>query len=592
MRGRIRLTGSVSAPDPCRGTITRSSSTMVDITLQQTLRLAGVMIGYNGPPANAAPNTPDITLPALGLQDLQATSAQSYTMFPVRNPTNDNYRLAGSITQRRPLTDRHPPGTGGCYPNWDALMQEVRNVVTADGNRPNWVYFGLLPNGIPMGPIVGCGGGGIGTGRVGAQRTMAHEIGHALGLRHAPCGNPQNTDPDYPAYEPYDPPNTPEARIGEYGLNITTGAIHQPTTRDFMSYCVPDWISLHYYRRLLNVQRLTPTPIPAGLQPLEEEADRMELQPLISIVGLLDVDNDVSVRTVARLETRSYVPEGTATELIAELLGEDGEVLASATIYRLHQDPYGSSGCCDDGPADEPPHLFQALIPDVAAGTALRIREEEETIWYREAPPQQLEISDISVEFNEFSEGKEETESSNEAAAEDVPITISWSEETATEADFEADEDEDIEIEQETWNALTVGVEEDFETVDISDIPAEEVIFQVLVHDGFYTTSEVSEPTTIPSRPPVVTVMHPLSESTLDSESPVRLWCIAEEATGETIPEENIRWFIGEKEVGQGTDVWIDNPGSGTYTTRVIVSGEEDETSVDVNFKVADTMVN
>jgi hypothetical protein len=81
--------------------------------------------------------------------------------------------------------------------------------------------------------------------------TMAQEIAHNFGRRHAPCGGPANVDPNYPA---------PNASIMEYGFDdsavTATGmdvAVYSPANyRDFMSYCDPAWISPYTFKALFN----------------------------------------------------------------------------------------------------------------------------------------------------------------------------------------------------------------------------------------------------------------------------------------------------------------------------------------------------
>ena len=131
--------------------------------------------------------------------------------------------------------------------------------MTADGNRTDVIYYGLIANGVPMGPIIGCESSGVSSGSVGDGVTMAHELGHHCGMPHAPCGGVGTPDPTYPAYEPYDPGGTRTASIGEYATDVITGAVMSPTMfQDMMGYCIPRWISLHNYGRLLNHALLDP----------------------------------------------------------------------------------------------------------------------------------------------------------------------------------------------------------------------------------------------------------------------------------------------------------------------------------------------
>ena len=48
---------------------------------------------------------------------------------------------------------------------------------------------------------------------------VAHELGHNLGLRHAPCGGPAGVDPDYPYVD---------ALIGAWGFDVVGEVVHDP----------------------------------------------------------------------------------------------------------------------------------------------------------------------------------------------------------------------------------------------------------------------------------------------------------------------------------------------------------------------------
>lgn len=78
-------------------------------------------------------------------------------------------------------------------------------------------------------------GSGVGFGTEATAQTLAHELGHIHGRRHAPCGGASGSDPAYP----YD-----VASIGVWGFDPRTSTFLDPSdTHDFMSYCSPDWIS-------------------------------------------------------------------------------------------------------------------------------------------------------------------------------------------------------------------------------------------------------------------------------------------------------------------------------------------------------------
>lgn len=68
-----------------------------------------------------------------------------------------------------------------------------------------------------------------------AGETFVHEVGHAHGRYHGPCGNPQQVD----AYYPYT-----GSQIGSWGYDQRSQTLLEPTSYvDMMSYCDPIWVS-------------------------------------------------------------------------------------------------------------------------------------------------------------------------------------------------------------------------------------------------------------------------------------------------------------------------------------------------------------
>jgi len=86
----------------------------------------------------------------------------------------------------------------------------------------------------------------VGIGFTGPEsaKTMAHEVGHAHGREHSPCGGASGPDPAYPYSG---------GAIGVWGYNIVTKEFFSPTTgKDIMGYCQPEWISDYTYQALVK----------------------------------------------------------------------------------------------------------------------------------------------------------------------------------------------------------------------------------------------------------------------------------------------------------------------------------------------------
>ncbi|MCB9674144.1 MAG: hypothetical protein H6737_03455 [Alphaproteobacteria bacterium] len=150
------------------------------------------------------------------------------------------------------------PNGGG----WESLLGRISDMrLDAADLPPNTYFYGLFE--AAPSEAVWCGGGGcvlglsnfgtlgdietrasIGIGFPGrtALETMAHEVGHAHGRDHAPCGGASGVDPGFPYSG---------AALGTWGWNIETGELVDPNAnKDVMSYCSPVWVSDYTWHHL------------------------------------------------------------------------------------------------------------------------------------------------------------------------------------------------------------------------------------------------------------------------------------------------------------------------------------------------------
>lgn len=130
---------------------------------------------------------------------------------------------------------------------WNAFLREIEFLYHREGRKG--YYYGALE--LPAGSAWG----GLGyltlpvsVGRA-SEGTYAHELGHNMNLRHAPCGSAGGPDPDYP----YD-----DGSSGIWGYHIERGRLIDPEQyRDLMGYCSPDWVSDFHFVRATNYRMST-----------------------------------------------------------------------------------------------------------------------------------------------------------------------------------------------------------------------------------------------------------------------------------------------------------------------------------------------
>lgn len=593
--GTLRLTARIwRTGDPSRTVIDTHEET-VNATMLQTLRLRGIFIAYDGPDPTTTPPANNVKLAAPTVANLQTTAALTLTMFPVQ--AQGVFSSGGNMNWFTPLTGV-ALDAGGCSSEWVGLNYFVSLLKQNDGNRTDCIYYGLLPAATPIQNVGGCELYGVSAGPDTNGPTMAHEIGHAAGLKHGPCNTSgDKVDANYPAYEPYDPTNTPTASIGEYGLDIRDGTIHPPRDKDFMSYCPSQWISLYHYQLLCNNAKFDPQwignhryrppdlvdpylwpweyiPDPPNWQPRPGDL-RVRPEKLISILGITNQDGTLDVRSVTRITALRNQNPARSTAWRAELLGDEGQVVARAPVMRLT-----SSGCgcskCQDCDSESSSFVFQAAMTDVEPGHEIRIVERsrenprnEEVVWSRTAPSRKPRVTNFAVRFLR------------------ERLTASWESACARESTLEFS----LQFSKDqgrSWNGLTVGIQGNQYTCNAADVPSGNLIFRLLAHDGFYTVTAVSAPVQVPTRPPLVSILSPRNGEELIAGMPLRLVGAGIASDGLPVATDAATWLIDGRRAAGELDAYVLAPEPGTHRCTLSLNGLGGSARATVDFRTID----
>lgn len=275
--------------------------------------------------ADGSDRLPDTSPAAVqGYQDL------FYGMYPTPS-------IEMTVRDPVPYDNEVSPNGAG----WDELLGYLQQVRADDKAAFDVYYYGLFsPAGnldqfcgggcvVGLGNIAGPGdayaraaiGLGFGGGdAVVSWETAVHELGHAFGRYHSPCGGADGIDPGYPY---------PNGFIGTWGYNLLTRQLYPPATvADVMSYCEPIWVSDYTWKGLFERIRLVngaKSVVPPELMNLTYERAR------------IDADDDLHWMPPVVLE---LPPQGDPIDLVVE--NEEGAFAVTGRYYAYDHLPGGA----------------------------------------------------------------------------------------------------------------------------------------------------------------------------------------------------------------------------------------------------------
>jgi hypothetical protein len=203
---------------------------------------------------------------------------------------------------------------------WSGLLADVQALRMLEGATEEY-YHGIV------GPVSSSRWGGIAyvpsspavnarsAVSLGSASTttslVAHELGHNLGRRHAPCGNPAGPDPMYPYAN---------AVTGFPGYDVVEGTLKPSNNYDYMSYCKPDWTSDYTYSAIRDWRLSDPLATPAPLM----AASRAPVDGLL-IWGRIGSDG-VSLNPAVASQARPVMPTSPGENTLRGLAANGSEL--------------------------------------------------------------------------------------------------------------------------------------------------------------------------------------------------------------------------------------------------------------------------
>jgi hypothetical protein len=138
------------------------------------------------------------------------------------------------------------------------------------------------------------------------------------------------------------------------------------------------------------------------------------------------------------------------------------------------------------------------------------------------------------------------------------------------------------------WYALGSLLKGNQATFDAMSLPAGRIELRLLVSDGFHTTRSATVNVKISPQAPMVCIMTPRQGANVIAGETMRLWGAVTVLGDERVYERaKATWYIDNRPVGDGLDLFVVAPPKGRHRARLNVSVKGRRTEASAEFQSA-----
>ncbi len=538
--GDLTIWANVSSPSGKTG----SASTRIQIKQSRPLKVELVPIRdfcntcteSDGPSRREMLNTLRLAKQLYPTSQIEASISSGWIKMP-------KSRHAGTLMAYLIQSNLLNNGLGGSFP------RAAKDVVRM-GILPKASYF-LRNDGSPE-PLNGYGIGESRTGFVmlgvdNPQMTMAHELGHCLGMQHVPDGlacplGATNCEP-----YPYHGTNLSDgSATGFYGWNNQTGALDPTSYGDIMSYQSDRWISDYSYRKMFCLINNLDKDLTDRLSVCGNPKNRLSLELPYSEKYIM-MSGSFASNELTQLKTHAIAdvdpsklnpimePIDWEGRYLMQVISEDGSV--------TFEYPFNTQSAHFDGQSAainvQSFHLALPLTTDTQRIVLIDLVEGREIRQLTKSTEAlQLEVEQVPARID------------------DSQLQLNWS--------LEAEDVDSLEMTilysrdgGQSWENLAAGLaaQERSTLLNTENWPqTDEGMLAVIVSDGFQMSHQLLGPFQVDNKPPTV-MIYDLTD-TNELNLPFNISAVSFDAEDGSLSGEQIEWISNiDGLVGFGSDL-------------------------------------